>query len=143
MGKEYLNNDLRTLEGRSAVTECNGCLEQWKPSGVKEKDVHEQINYILKLLATGNMKDNLYFGAVEGMHMLLADVWSLNRSAPDNCRGIVASGGLSTQDFARYKIVGEKVPPLDTFNNCIDMALASGITQDCVFDKVHKGVICV
>ena len=98
------------------------------------------MNYVLKLLAKGNMKVDLYLGTVVGMHRVLVELWSLNISAPDKYRGIVTSGGLSTQDFVRYKIVRDQVPYVSTLNNCIDKALPLMTSRGSVFDRFSYGV---
>lgn len=125
-GKKYLNHDIRTIPGLKGVLKYHGLEEKWNQQESSSTSLNpaQRIYLLKKMLIEGNMKQNLYFSAIEGMHRDLAAVCVLTRSPPNPYTGYLTPMSLSLNSF-KDSITLHHYPRVKEFEKALDKALTS------------------
>ena len=121
-GGEYYLNDLRTQPGIDSVLEFNGWVEDWNSDGHHTKPVRDQYFLLMRKLAAGKMKSDIYLGPSEGMHRCWAITNMMAKSAPDAFYATVQPDTLTPQTFSGVNICGSTIPTKEQFDSDHTMA---------------------
>ena len=100
--------------------------DRWAKADTGDLTTSDAIHLIAKLLCDGKMKDDMYVGAVEGLHRTLSIIHFHMKSAPDYTTAILCKGDLTLQNFVSGRDSGESTVSVRRFETKLDRVVEYG-----------------
>ena len=138
-GKEYLQNDLRTKQGRKAFIDFNGFNDEWNENTemeLEETTVQQKIAYLMKLLAKKKMKDNIYHSSIEMMHRQITITQIVTASRVNHYTGALVPDSLMVQNFEQAGIISKKIPTDQEFSERLQKMLTPEDDRGAMLDEM-------